>query len=248
MAKSSYGDASDAFGKADNVSDARERDQRATAEDASAGSGRESVVSEERARRFDRLINFSDAVVAIAATLLVLPLVETAAALGGRTVSQLLSDDRSELFAFALSFVVICRFWLIHHYVYRHAVAYSSALVSVNVVWLLCIAFLPFPTELLGKSNEHGRLVDGLYIGTMLVATLANLAALWIIGHSPDLQRPGNREAISLTGAGYAAVAMTLAFIIAVTVPSIGLYALLLLVVPAEAITRRVTRGRQVAG
>jgi uncharacterized membrane protein len=207
--------------------------------DASVDSAPESAVPAERARRFDRLINFSDGVVAIAATLLILPLVDTATALSGSTVGELLSADRSELFAFGLSFIVICRFWIIHHHVYRHAIDYSAPLAWINIAWLLCIVFLPFPTELLGKSNEHGRLVDGLYIGTMLVATLANLAAGWIIARSPELRRADSHHDMSLMGAGFAFGTMALAFVIAITVPRIGLYALLVFLVPAEQITRR---------
>jgi uncharacterized membrane protein len=250
MAKSPDGGASDAPRSNDRVaddraSDAPRRDDGAADDSTSHDPANDDpAAAAERARRFDRLINFSDGVVAIAATLLILPLVDTATALGNRTVGELLSDDRSELFAFALSFVVICRFWLIHHHVYRHAIAYSAPLVWVNIAWLLCIVFLPFPTELLGKSNEHGRLVDGLYIGTMLVATFANLAALWIIARSPDLRRPDTRDDTSLTGAGYACAAMALAFVIAIAAPNIGLYALLLLIVPADQITRRVMRRR----
>src|SRR5215475_14752937 len=146
----------------------------------------ESETRHERTRNAERLIMFSDAVVAIAATLLILPLVDTAGAIGGRSVGQLLSDDWHELFAFGLSFVVIYRFWLLHHDIYRYVVRYSAALAWMNGLWLLSIVFLPFPTELLG--SEHGTPVIGvgLYIGTMAVSTAANLGTQWILKRSPE--------------------------------------------------------------
>jgi hypothetical protein len=62
----------------------------------------------ERDRNFDRLLTFVDAIVAIAITLLVLPLVELAPELGDDgSVADLLRDHSDELWAFALSFYVI---------------------------------------------------------------------------------------------------------------------------------------------
>lgn len=59
-------------------------------------------------------MNLTDAVVAIAATLLVLPLVDVIGELDGNHVGQLLRDNGDKLFAFVLSFVVIARFWMVH--------------------------------------------------------------------------------------------------------------------------------------
>jgi hypothetical protein len=66
-----------------------------------------------------RLLGFSDAVVAIAATLLVLPLLDI---VRDRTseeeIGAILRQNRSAFFAFVLSFVVIYRFWLVHHMIF----------------------------------------------------------------------------------------------------------------------------------
>ena len=74
----------------------------------------------ERDRNFDRLLTFVDAIVAIAITLLVLPLVELAPEVrDGGSVADLLREHADELGAFVLSFYVIARIWLSQH----HAVA-----------------------------------------------------------------------------------------------------------------------------
>ena len=198
-----------------------------------------SDVGRLRTRGAERLITFSDAVVAIAATLLILPLVDTASDIGGRSVQELLSDDWHALFAFGLSFVVIYRFWLLHHVIYERVVRYSVALAWTNGLWLLSIIFLPFPTELLGA--ERGTPVVGvaLYIGTMVVSTAANLGTQWILKHdSAELLARGT-PTIAISPTAYAFVAMGVAFVVAVVVPSIGLWALLILIVPAEQIGHR---------
>jgi uncharacterized membrane protein len=181
----------------------------------------------ERERGLGRLIGFSDAIVAIAATLLVLPLADAAAAIGDRTVSELLADNRQAIITFALSFVVILRFWLVHHSMYEHVVDYTTALVLVNSVWLLCIVFIPFPTELIGKDG--GAVADGLYIGTILAATAAGSVGQWILVRTPRLLSERARGTLTLAPAITTTVAMVIAFVIAIVFPVIGLWALLLL-------------------
>ena len=186
---------------------------------------------EGRKRALDRLMFFSDAVAAIAATLLILPLVDDASAIGHRSVGDLLSDNWHALFAFALSFAVIYRFWIIHHHLYENVSDYSQPLLWANGLWLICIVFLPFPTELIGTGTENGRspLGLGLYIGTMVVASAASMLAQWIIQRSPNLATPGAPRR-SLSGAAIATAALVVAFIVAVAYPPIGPWALLILV------------------
>ena len=97
---------------------------------------------EGRKRALDRLMFFSDAVAAIAATLLILPLVDDASAIGHRSVGDLLSDNWPALFAFALSFAVIYRFWIIHHHLYENVNDYSEPLLWANGLWLISIVFM----------------------------------------------------------------------------------------------------------
>ena len=182
---------------------------------------------QERERGLGRLISFSDAIVAIAATLLILPLADAAAAIDDRTVPQLLSDNRQAIIAFGLSFVVILRFWLVHHRMYEHVVDYTQGLILVNCVWLLCMVFIPFPTELIGKDS--GVVADGLYIGTILAATAAGTVGQWILVRTPTLVSEPARRTLTLVPAITTTVGMALAFVIAIVFPVIGLWALLLL-------------------
>ena len=177
-----------------------------------------------------RLVNFSDAVVAIAATLLVLPLVEEAGSLGDHGVAAFLGDNAQRILVFVLSFVVISRFWLVHHEIFKSIDVMSRAVVWVNSLWLLSIVFLPFPTEIIGAADSHDPVSNGLYVGTMLITSVAELVLARLAG-------------LPLVGYLATAIGMSLAFVLAVFVPPIGLFALLVLVVtaPAVRVLRRAT-------
>jgi uncharacterized membrane protein len=120
---------------------------------------------------FRRLVNFSDAVVAIAITLLILPLVDRASSIGATGIGSFLNDNETKLLAFLLSFVVIGRFWWGQHQVFERVKSYNSLLVWGMFVWLLSIVFLPFPTELISSAQGGARAATyAIYIGTLLLA------------------------------------------------------------------------------
>ena len=100
----------------------------------------------ERERDLERLLTFVDAVVAIAITLLVLPLAEIGSQLGTGTVADLLREHAIDILGFLLSFTVIARLWLAQHQIVRNLVRQSPAVVRLLLAWTLTIVFLPFPT------------------------------------------------------------------------------------------------------
>jgi uncharacterized membrane protein len=185
---------------------------------------------EIRRRGLDRILTFADAVVAIAVTLLILPLVDAADVSHLKSVGTLVNDNRDTLFAFALSFVVIIRFWLDHHRLYGRVVDYTLPLVWVNFLWLFSIVFLPFPTELIGAGSSHDRAGLGLYIGTLLATTAAALSQQWIITRNPQLRTAGGRSPRLRSGV-VAVVSIGAALVLALVFPRIGLLWLLLLLI-----------------
>ncbi|MGZ0152192.1 TMEM175 family protein [Kribbella sp. WER1] len=197
-----------------------------------------------KSRDPDRLVLFTDAVVAIAITLLVLPLVDMVPevkAHGGEATS-VITEHRQEIFTFLLSFVVIANFWLGHHRIFEHVRVYTSSILRLNLLWLLAIVVLPFTTEVIG-AFQSDRFVAGLYIGTILVLSICQSAlALLIRGHK-ELEAPGNpvgrREIVgSLVLTGFT----LLAFLLGSLVPGVNFYALLLLLLPT--IVMRIWRIR----
>ncbi len=184
-----------------------------------------------KTRNPDRLVLFTDAVVAIALTLLVLPLVEvvTESKAEGLTAREVITEHWPAIFSFLLSFVVIANFWLGHHRVFEHVRAYTTSMMRLNLVWLLAIVILPFPTEIVG-TFESSRFTAGLYSGTILALSVSQTALIWMIRNHQEIENPddpvGRREldnSFVLTGL------TLLAFLVAALVPGVHFYALLLL-------------------
>lgn len=197
-------------------------------------------------RGFDRLVNFSDAVVAIAITLLILPLVDTATELDGLTLSELVEKDGQKLLVFVISFAVIGRFWLAHHRIYERIVSYNTALIWVNMFWLLTIVFLPFPTELIATTGSTSPATTVLYIGTMLATSMASAAQQVVVVRSPELQAPEVRGTLTVLPSLVSASMMLVVLLVALALPDLGLLPLLLLVLggPLQAVLMRMQKRR----
>jgi uncharacterized membrane protein len=132
---------------------------------------------------FDRVIFFSDAVFAIAMTLLVvgigIPHVSNAA------FDQALRDKRQEIYSFFISFVVIGYFWLAHHRFVSHLRAIDVRFMQLNLLYLAAIAFVPFPTALAGVYDTHPLSVV-LYAVTLGAASFFDAALFWY-AHKAEL-------------------------------------------------------------
>ncbi len=155
----------------------------------------------QREAGFRRLVSFSDAVVAIAITLLILPLVDSASSIGNAALSTFFSDNQTKLLAFALSFAVIGSFWWGQHQVFERVRAYNPVLVWGMFLWLLSIVFLPFPTELIGTVTDGTVAVHAIYIGTMLVAALGALVQQWAIVRWPEFQEKADDDGVTIDSA-----------------------------------------------
>ena len=94
----------------------------------------------------NRLEAFSDGVFAIAATLLILNVVEPSGPLG-----QGLLDIWPSYVAYAVSFVTIGVIWINHHTVIAQIAMVDRLFLLVNIIFLMLIAFIPFPTHLLAE-------------------------------------------------------------------------------------------------
>lgn len=191
----------------------------------------------------DRLLMLADAVVAIAITLLVLPLADIAVPTGRFSVGRLLSDHAGQLGAFVLSFVVIASLWRAHHRIFEQIAAYDTVLVRLTFLWLFTVVFLPFPTELLGGRSSGGT--DSLYIGTLLVSSLAlGATSAWVDAH-PALQAEGAHDRAERRRRWTLPLLFAVSLALAGFVPRVGMWALLslLLAGPIDALARH--RERQ---
>ncbi len=123
----------------------------------------------------NRLEAFSDGIFAFAATLLILNL-----AVEGHPLSRQLLGIWPSYVAYALSFVTIGIIWTNHHLV-MHQVAHIDRFFQMaSVIFLMFIAFIPFPTRLLALNLEsEGAQAAALAYGITLTATAVMFNVLW---------------------------------------------------------------------
>jgi TMEM175 potassium channel family protein len=169
--------------------------------------GRLAVRRSDDPTGMDRIEFFSDAVFAIAMTLLVVSLVIPVST-RPPTLDDAMDGLSNGLFAFALSFVVIGQFWISHHRLFRLIRRYDLALLWLNLFHLLGICFLPFPTELLGCYFGDDR--AGLLYGATLTATSVFGAGIWFYSRARHLTGRIERDVERATT--FRAIATPIAF------------------------------------
>lgn len=128
-----------------------------------------------RGKGAERVAYFSDAVYAIALTLLVLDLRVPEGATNALEALQL---EWSAYVGFALSFVIIGYSWMGHHRRFRFVTGHDSGLLVVNLVLLFFVVSLPFPTSLLSTFAPETAAVVA-YAAAVALLQLAQLAE-WI--------------------------------------------------------------------
>jgi uncharacterized membrane protein len=194
------------------------------------------------ARGLDRLLTFVDAVVAIAITLLVLPLVDLLA--GGRPETDLagvFAHDAADFGAFLLSFAVIARLWWEHHRLGEQVGAYDAAFLLVNLVWMVTIVFLPFATQVLATYGR-ARLAVVTYVGTIVVSQACLSVLNLLLWRRPGLRREGVQARQTAPWAALATTALlVLAVVLGTAVPAVNYWALFLLFLsgPVERLIRQ---------
>jgi uncharacterized membrane protein len=147
----------------------------------------------------ERLMFFTDAVVAIALTLLALqlPIPGGIENLPG-SISEMVRDAGQhfdDYLAFLISFVVIAAHWRLHHRVFRYVRVASPAIIRLNIYWLLLIVITPFTTRTL--SVDHMNILRfGLYAATQ--AMQFTIFAVINCADSPDPACSGRQRRTAL--------------------------------------------------
>jgi uncharacterized membrane protein len=148
------------------------------------------VARERKAKRrqgheieFGRIVAFSDGVFAIAITLLVLS-INIPDHLHDESLASALWGQRQDMLAYALSFAVIGRFWVVHHRFFSEVTGFDNRLLSLNLFYLAWIVLIPFSSEVLG---DHGGDVAAV------VLYAANLSGVVLTGMwmAADARRAG---------------------------------------------------------
>ena len=130
-----------------------------------------------------RLEAFSDGVFAIAITVLVLEIrVPDVAAARAAGLAPALAALWPSYLGYVISFVTIGIMWANHHALFTYIRRCDRYFLIVNVVFLMCIAFVPFPTAVLAEylpEPESRRTAVAFYSGTFVGMALAYNALWW---------------------------------------------------------------------
>lgn len=123
---------------------------------------------------FARVLAFSDGLFAIAMTLLVVGIGVPALTDGGDEGELLdaFGDLVPEIVSFFISFAVIGRYWVAHHQFFALLRSVDYRLIWINLVYLAFVAFLPFPTAVLGDYFENSVSVATYALAVAVVSGL----------------------------------------------------------------------------
>lgn len=186
----------------------------------------------------ERLVLFTDAVTAISITLLILPLVDLVpeAASAHEGASEVITGHLDQVWSFLLSFVVVANIWREHHRAFSSVTKLTRPLTVWNMGWLLSVVVLPLPTEMIGTFGRD-RCVGAFYYSTLLAGMVCRFAMLRILKTTPALFEEDGQAARQRTENLYTdsylnVLALVIAFAIALAVPVLQYYSLLLLAVP----------------
>jgi uncharacterized membrane protein len=131
---------------------------------------------EENETEFGRIVAFSDGVFSIAITLLVLNLGIDKGLTEGQ-IDDALWAQRDTFFAYAISFAVIGRFWLVHHRFFAEVEAFDGRLIGLNLLYLGWVVLIPFSSELLGEYGGKTTSVVFYSVNLAVVVLLGQLMA-----------------------------------------------------------------------
>ena len=172
--------------------------------------------------RFDtgRIESFSDGVFSVAATLLVVDLAVPAADFND--LWRGIADQWPSYLSFATSFLTVGGLWLVHRGIFQALRFADPILTRINLLLLMAVAFLPFPTNLVAEAiNSESAERDAVlfYGATLLVISVLITAIVRYAGSRPELIEEGSRDqAVALAAQtspslAFYVVVMALAFL-----------------------------------
>ncbi len=132
----------------------------------------------------DRMIVFSDAVMAVAITLLVLDL-KLPEGVSDAELGTVLVGSIHSLGVYGLSFVVIGLLWMGHHEQFSYIARVDGVMLWLNLFFLMTIGLIPFVTSVL---SDHGNaLATSLYAGVLVTTSALSVVMWWYACRDPQL-------------------------------------------------------------
>jgi uncharacterized membrane protein len=127
----------------------------------------------KRVERTDlgRIVAFTDGVMAVAITLLVLNI--EVPDVDGAELDEEMVDLLPSLAAYLLSFALVGRFWIVHHAMFERLRAFDGTLMALNLVFLAAICLIPFASELFDQYDSE-PIAAAVFGGVLGVASFVN--------------------------------------------------------------------------
>lgn len=180
----------------------------------------------------ERVKAFTDAVVAIAMTLLILPLMESVNEVAGEGggAGEWVAGHGDQLISFALSFVLIAAFWLSHHRLFDRVHRVNGQLLLLTIVWMFTIVWLPVATAIVGQM-ENDPLQKTLYIGSLFATSVMMTLLGWSTLRHPELHDiPAANLRSGIFADAIASVLFVVAYVVTIAAPGLGYFPMLVLV------------------
>jgi TMEM175 potassium channel family protein len=171
-------------------------------------------------RDITRIAAFTDGVMAVAITLLVLN-IEVPTLKQGQSLTDALFDELPSLFAYLIAFGLVGRFWVVHHNLFEKLRSFDRTLMALNLCFLAAIVLVPF------SANLYDDFTDQPIAAAVLGATLG-IAALIDWSMTRHVVRAGlihdhHRESTQ-PFAGTAGLGFTAAFVLSIPAAYISVH------------------------
>jgi len=138
--------------------------------------------------QIDRVAFFSDAVIAIAITLMVLEI--KIPPLGNGPIKDIISKYGGPFLlhgaALCICFVVIGNLWIKHHSLYEHIINYNRALIKSNLYFLLTVVLLPISISFMFEEGSPMSLKLFVYFVNIGLCNLTYFFMLWVVFHQKN--------------------------------------------------------------
>ncbi|MGK3108217.1 TMEM175 family protein [Streptomyces sp. WAC05858] len=135
----------------------------------------------------ERIQAFSDAVFAIAITLLALEITVPEHLPTAELGHALREDALPSAAGYLLSFVVVGALWISHHRLFRMTKVVDGPLLYLDLALMALVAALPFPTKIVTEYHSSA-MATSLYAGTIAVAALLIAAMATRLLRRPSLR------------------------------------------------------------
>jgi uncharacterized membrane protein len=152
---------------------------------------KERDASLDNERDTGRLEAFSDGVIAVAITLLILNIHVPSVYDAKTPLLQALLKDNGGIsyLGYVISFTIIGLFWANHHYMFKYIRQTDHFLLLLNTLALMCLVFIPFTTALLVAHFDDGYATAAamVYSASLLLTSILYNAIWWYASTHPHL-------------------------------------------------------------